>query len=115
GRRFRRRRTVLSGLPVGQHSLDSIARGPGGRLFLGIGSRRDAGGASGLSASVISFSPRGRRRVRVEARGLRNPYGLAFVPGTADLLVTDNGRDDLGLFRPPDEVNLVRVTERARS
>jgi glucose/arabinose dehydrogenase len=53
--------------------------------------------------------------VRLEARGLRNPFGLAFIPGTSVLLVTDNGRDDLGLRRPPDELNLLRVAGRARS
>jgi len=62
------------------------------------------------AATVISFDPDARpARPRIEARGLRNPFGLAFIPGTADLLVTDNGRDDLGLRRPPDEVNLVRT------
>jgi glucose/arabinose dehydrogenase len=112
GRRFRRRRAVLRGIPIGLHAVDSLAPGPGGRLYLGVGSRRDASPPTRrLEASVISFRPSGRG-VRVEARGFRNPYGLAFVPGTADLLVTDNGRDDLGLSRPPEEVNVVRVDRR---
>ena len=109
GRRFRRRRVVLPRLPVGLHNVDSITPGPGGRLYVGVGSVANARrGASRLSAAVLSFLPSGRA-LRVEARGLRNPYGLAFVPGTSRLLVSDNGRDDLGLFRPPDELNLVDV------
>jgi glucose/arabinose dehydrogenase len=112
GRRFRRRRSVLRGLPVGQHNVDSIVPGPGGRLYVGIGNPTNAGPPRhSLSAAVVSFLPSGRG-LRVEARGLRNPFGLAMVPGTDHLLVTDNGRDDLGPFRPPDELNLVRVPRR---
>jgi len=116
GRRFRGTRVVLSGLPVGRHTMDNVVRGPDGRLYLGIGSQGDATrGPSPLSASVISVDPGARRpRPRLEARGLRNPYGLAFIPGTRDLVVTDNGRDDLGLGRPPDEVNIIRTRGRAR-
>lgn len=102
GRRFAHRRTILAGLPVGRHTVDSIVTGPGdGRLYLGVGSVYDNHGRDGR---VVSFRPSGRG-LRVEARGLRNPYGLAFVPGTDQLLITDNGRDDLGPFRPPDELD----------
>ena len=108
GRRFARRRTVLKDIPVGRHSLDSIVEGPGGRLYMGVGSQHDArGSSSATSATVVSFRPSGRD-LRVEARGLRNPYGLAFIPGTRSLLVTDNGRDDLGRSRPNEELNLIR-------
>jgi glucose/arabinose dehydrogenase len=61
---------------------------------------------------VVSFKGDGSD-LRIEAKGLRGPFGLAFVPGTASLLVTDDGRDDLGLHRPPDELNLVRDVTRA--
>jgi glucose/arabinose dehydrogenase len=109
GRSFARSRVVLDGLPVGRHRLGSIVAGPGRRLYLGIGSRYDARGTGErLSATVVSFRPGGRGS-RVEARGLRNPYGLAFVPGTSRLLISEHGRDDLGLRRPPEELNLVDV------
>ncbi len=52
--------------------------------------------------------------MRVEATGLRNPYGLAFVPGTSRLLVAEHGRDDLGLRSPPEEIDLVRTRGPAR-
>lgn len=114
GARFRRRRTVVRNLPVGLHSVDSIVPGPDGRLYLGIGSQFDARASRHrLSGTVVSFLPSGRG-LRVEGRGFRNPYGMAFVPGTADLLVSDNGRDDLGLRRPPEELNLIRVRGPAR-
>ena len=56
---------------------------------------------------MISFKGDGSD-MRIEATGLRGPFGLAFLPGTASLLVTDDGRDDLGARRPPDELDLVR-------
>ena len=114
GRRFRRKRLVVGGLPTGRHRVDSLAAGPDGRLYLGVGSEHDARRSSRpLSATVVSFRPSGGG-VRVEATGLRNPYGLAFVPGTSRLLVAEHGRDDLGLRSPPEEINLVRTRERAR-
>lgn len=110
GRRFARSQVIVDGLPVGRHRLGSIVAGPGGRLFLGVGSRYD-NRASGerLSGTVVSFGPRGGS-LRVEATGLRNPYGLAFLPGSSLLLVSEHGRDDLGLRLPPEEVNMVDVT-----
>lgn len=111
GMRFHGSRAVLSGLPVGLHTMDNVVLGPDRLLYLGIGSREDARRGAPPSASVVRVDPDAARPVaRVVARGLRNPYGLAFVPGTADLVVTDNGRDDLGDGRPPDEVNVVRTT-----
>lgn len=116
GRAFGSRRVVLAGLPVGRHTIDNIVTGPDGLLYVGLGSVGDTRrGRSGLSATVLRFHPAARRPVpRVVARGLRNPFGLAFIPGTRDLVVTDNGRDDLGLSRPPDEVNVIDTTRPAR-
>src|SRR5215212_6279843 len=77
GRRFARSRVVVAGLPAGRHRVDSIVAGPGGRLYLGIGSEfDDRPSASRLAGPVVSFRP-GGGGLRVEARGLRNPYGLA--------------------------------------
>jgi glucose/arabinose dehydrogenase len=109
GRRFTRSRTVLRDIPIGEHTMDSIVPGPDGRLYVGVGSKFDAQPSPNrISGSVVSVLPSGQGR-RLEAYGLRNPYGLAFVPGTRTLLVTDNGRDDLGSFRPPDELNVVET------
>jgi glucose/arabinose dehydrogenase len=99
GRRFRRRAVALDGLPVGRHTVDSIVGGPNGRLYVGVGSIEDNRGRPGR---VLSFRP-GGHTARLEATGLRNPYGLAF--SGRRLLVTDNGRDDLGPFRPPEELD----------
>jgi glucose/arabinose dehydrogenase len=99
GRAFRRRRVALDRLTVGRHTVDSLVEGEAGRVFVGVGSTQDSQGRSGR---VISFDPR-TGQWTLEARGLRNPYGLAWWGRR--LLVTDNGRDDLGLTRPPDELN----------
>ena len=114
GRRFTRQRVVVDGLPTGRHRVDSLAAGPDGRLYLGVGSEFDARRSSHrLSGTVVSFLPDGSG-LRVEATGLRNPYGLAFIPDTARLLVSEHGRDDLGLRRPPEELNLIPTRGRAR-
>ena len=108
GRAFAHRRVVIPAISVGRHALGTIVPGPKGRLYLGAGAEQDAlAGGHLTSGTVVSFKGDGSD-LRIEAKGLRGPFGLAFLPGTASLLVTDDGRDDLGLRRPPDELNLVR-------
>jgi glucose/arabinose dehydrogenase len=111
GSRFTKRRVVVRGIPVGLHRVDSLAVGPDDRMYLGVGSREDTRAGGGVSSTIVSFKPSGGG-LRVEARGLRNPYGLAFIPGTSSLLVSDNGRDDLGLDSPPEELNVFDVRAR---
>jgi glucose/arabinose dehydrogenase len=114
GRRFAGGRRVVLAIPVWQHPLGTIVPGPAGRLNLGVGAEQNAlAGGHQTSGTVVSFKGDGSD-VRIEATGLRGPYGLAFIPRSASLLVTDDGRDDLGPSRPPDELNLVRdVTRKA--
>jgi glucose/arabinose dehydrogenase len=56
---------------------------------------------------VVSFLPDGGD-LRVEAGGIRAPVGLAYVPGTSDLFVTMNQRDNLGDQTPGDWLAVVR-------
>lgn len=113
GSSFASSRPVLSKVPIGEHTMDTILPGPDGRLYVGVGSMYDAKPSpQRISGSVISMLPSGRDR-RIEAHGLRNPYGLAFIPGTTQLLITDNGRDDMGNTRPPDELNIQNVATKA--
>ena len=96
GKALRARRTLLKGLPHGRHQQDNVVVGTDGRLYLGSGSTCDVcREKDSRSATILSVRPNGRD-LRVVARGLRNPYGLAFRPGTRQLYVTVNGRDDLG-------------------
>lgn len=108
GKTLRARRTLLKGLPYGRHQQDNVVVGGDGRLYLGSGSTCDAcKEKDSRSATILSVLPSGRE-LRVVARGLRNPYGLAFQPGTGRLYVTVNGRDDLG--EEPAEM-LVEVSQ----
>jgi glucose/arabinose dehydrogenase len=103
------RRTVLSGLPFGEHQQDAIVAGPDGRLYLGSGSTCDAcRQRDRRSAAVLSFRPDGSG-LRVVASGLRNPYGLVFAGKT--LYATANGQDKLGDGEPAEMV--VRITQGA--
>ncbi len=106
---FAKRRPVVTGLPTGLHQNDAVVAGPDGRLYMGLGSPCDACVPKDpRQAAVLSFRPDGSD-LRVVARGLRNPYGLAFIPGTQSLFITENGRDGLGLNAPPEELNRLEV------
>lgn len=41
----------------------------------------------------------------IYASGMRNPFDIAFHPETDELFATDNGRDDLGMDAPFEELN----------
>lgn len=93
------RHVVVEGLPFGEHQQDNVVFHRG-RLYWGSGSTCDAcRERDARSASVLSLRPDGTG-LRVVARGLRNPYGLAFQPGTGRLFASVNGQDDLD--RPGD-------------
>ncbi len=102
GKSLRARRTVVKGLPNGRHQQDNVVVGGDGRLYLGSGSTCDVcKEKDARSATILSVLPSGRD-LRVVAKGLRNPYGLAFQPGTGRLYATVNGRDDLGGSEPAE-------------
>jgi glucose/arabinose dehydrogenase len=96
GKSLRVRRTLVKGLPHGRHQQDNVVVGGDGRLYLGSGSTCDVcREKDSRSATILSVLPSGRD-LRIVARGLRNPFGVAFRPGTGRLYATVNGRDDLG-------------------
>ena len=103
-----RRRAIVSRLPHGLHQQDNVVVGRDGRLYFGSGSTCDAcRERSRLSATVLSVRPDGRD-LRVVARGLRNPFGLAVQPGTGRLFASVNERDELGAWEPAETVVEVR-------
>ena len=100
------RRAIVRGLPSGRHQQDNVVFARG-RLYFGSGSTCDVcRERSRFSATVLSVLPDGRD-LRVEARGLRNPYGLVVGPG-AEVYATVNGQDELGDSEPADTVVLLR-------
>ena len=64
-----------------------------------------------LSAAVLSVRPDGRD-LRVVARGLRNPFGLAVDPATGRLYASVNERDGLGAGEPAETVVEIRQGRR---
>lgn len=97
------RRVVVSGLPEGLHQQDNVVVHRG-RLYFGNGSTCDAcRERDRRSAAVLSMRPDGTG-LRVEARGLRNPFGLAIEPRSGRIYVSVNGRDKLGRGEPAESV-----------
>jgi glucose/arabinose dehydrogenase len=100
--------TTVVTLPADVGSANGLVMSPGGRLVMGISAPCDAcTPTSELAAAIVSFLPDGSD-VRVEASGIRAPVGLAYYPGTDDLFVTMNQRDDLGEATPGDWLAVVR-------
>lgn len=112
--RFANRKVIVSG-PVPGGENNNVLLAPDGSLLMGISSTCDhCVPASPWAATIVSFRPDGSR-LAVFARGIRAAYGLAFVPGTNDLLATMNQRDDLGSRTPGDWLALVRHGDNWRS
>jgi putative membrane-bound dehydrogenase-like protein len=102
------RATVVAGLPsFGLHQNDNLAVGPDGFIYMGQGTDCDhCVEADPRNGTILRFKPNGTE-LSVFARGMRNPYGLAFN-SVGDLFATDNDRDDLGPTEPPEELNAVQ-------
>jgi glucose/arabinose dehydrogenase len=101
------RRALVTGLPYGRHQQDNVVFSHG-RLYFGSGSTCDACREHDpRSATILSMHVDGSD-LRVVARGLRNPYGLALQPGTGRLYASVNNRDDLGPNEPAETVVRVR-------
>jgi glucose/arabinose dehydrogenase len=109
---LRNRHVVVSGLPFGEHQQDNVVVGRDGRLYLGSGSTCDVcRERNRRSATVLSMRPDGTD-LRVVARGLRNPYGLAVRPKTGRIYVSVNGQDKLGTRRRPEPAEMVVALRR---
>ena len=108
--RLTNRRVIVKGLPFGEHQQDNVVVAPGGkRLYWGSGSTCDAcKERDARSAAVLSLRPDGSD-LRIVARGLRNPYGLVFQPGTGRLYVSVNGQDELGTTADPEPAEMAVV------
>jgi glucose/arabinose dehydrogenase len=106
------RHVVVKGLPFGRHQQDNVVLGRDGRLYWGSGSTCDVcRERNPRSATILSLRPDGTD-LRIYARGLRNPYGLAFQPGTGRLYASVNGQDELGTGRDPEPAEMVVVVHR---
>jgi uncharacterized protein (TIGR03437 family) len=98
-----RAQVIVSNLPDNStqgyaHPLKSLAVGPDHSLYVGIGSSCNACAediaATPERASIWRYKGDGAGG-QLFAAGLRNPEGLAFVPGTNSLWAAVNNRDEL--------------------
>jgi glucose/arabinose dehydrogenase len=94
------------------HWTKSLAAGPDGMLYVGIGSNSNRG-ENGMNeererAAIWRVDPRTGRH-SLYATGLRNPAAIQFRPGTDTLYAAVNERDYLGSDLVPDY--LTRVQE----
>jgi len=96
---------VLLGGLCHVHSITAVS--PDGRLYLGSGATGNVcAEPNPESAAILSFNPDGTGP-QVSASGLRNPYGLAFQPGTGRLYADVNGQDNLGNAGDPEPADMV--------
>ena len=100
-------RFLVADLPFDKHQNDNLEFGPDGWLYIGVGSICDAcQDPDPRNASIVRFDVE-TGASEVFATGMRNPFDIAFHPETGDLFATDNGRDDLGMESPFEELNHV--------
>jgi len=98
-------RVLVNNLPTERHQNDNLKFGPDGWLYMGLGSTCDAcTELNPKSATILRFNVT-TGESEIYAMGLRNSYDLAFHPVTGELFATDNGRDDLGMDFPSEELN----------
>jgi glucose/arabinose dehydrogenase len=112
GGKLRLRRALVRDLPFGRHQQDNVVVGRDGRLYLGSGSTCDAcRERDPRSATILSLRPDGTD-LRVVARGLRNPFGLAVHPRSGRLYASVNEQDELGTVARPEPAETVVIVRR---
>lgn len=107
GRELARRRVLVRGIPFGLHQQDNVVVGRDGRLYWGSGSTCDACSEGDRRSAAVLSLRRDGRDLRVVARGLRNPFGLAVNPRSGRLYASVNEQDELG----PDTAETVVIVK----
>ncbi len=114
---------IITGLPShGDHQTNRPRFGPDGLLYFGQGSATDNGTPKSgrpadlpLNATILRMNVNDPNSLAVFARGLRNPFGIAFHPENGELFSTDGGSGEVCQVlpcpaddpAPPEEVNWV--------
>jgi len=82
----------------------------GKKMYVSIGSRSNVSdnAAEENRARIFEFNPDGTEQ-NVYAWGIRNAVGIAFRPGTNELWMSTNERDEIGEDLPPDYISSVRL------
>jgi glucose/arabinose dehydrogenase len=107
--------TKVVALPAGRinhhWTRGLVANADGSKLYVSVGSNSDYG-ERGLDkeadrAAILEIDLRARTK-RIYASGMRNPIGLAWVPGSDALWAAVNEREELGGDLPPDYMTAVK-------
>jgi glucose/arabinose dehydrogenase len=94
----------------GGHWTRAIVFSPDGKkMYVSIGSRSNVSDNAREKnrARIFEFNPDGTGQ-RVYAWGVRNAVGIAFRPGTDELWMSTNERDEIGEDLPPDYISSVK-------
>lgn len=86
------------------HGWKFIRFGPDGKLYVPVGAPCNICEATDPHATIWRMNADGTGR-EIFARGIRNSVGFDWHPVTGELWFTDNGRDQWGDDRPPEELN----------
>ncbi|MEO7786304.1 MAG: sorbosone dehydrogenase family protein [Sphingomicrobium sp.] len=107
--------TLLTPLPAGEinhHWTKSLVLSPDGqRLYATVGSNSNIvenGFDAEINRADVLEIDRVSGRWRIFATGLRNPNSPVFYPGTNDLYVVVNERDEIGAHLVPDYMTRVQ-------
>ncbi|MGE0815529.1 MAG: PQQ-dependent sugar dehydrogenase [Vicinamibacterales bacterium] len=98
--------TLPSSTPA-MHTSRTIAFGPDGRLYVGIGSSCNVCVEGDARRTTIQVFDGPGSPGRTFAAGLHNPVGFDWDPATGRLWSADTGQEKLGDDYPPDEINLI--------
>jgi glucose/arabinose dehydrogenase len=89
------------------HRTRTVAQGPDGKLYIGIGSSCDVCREDTPQRAAILRLNSDGSGLEVFASGLRNTVGFDWRPFTNELWGADMGRNNLGQNLPPDEFDLI--------
>lgn len=89
------------------HTSRTIAFGPDGRLYVGIGSSCNVCVEGDARRTTIQVFDGKGSKGRTFAAGLHNAVGFDWDPATGKMWSADTGQEGLGDDYPPDEINLI--------
>jgi glucose/arabinose dehydrogenase len=114
GSEFAKHKQILNGpLPEGENDL--LVMSPRGRFLMGVSATCDSCvPKSKWSGAIVSFRPDGSD-LRLYASRIRAPVGLVYFPGSDNLFVSMNQRDNLGAATPGDWLAIVKEGQNWRS
>jgi len=93
----------------GHWTRDIVFSPDGKKMYVSVGSYSNVSDSAKESdrARIFEFNPDGTGQ-KVYAWGIRNAVGIAFRPGSNELWMSTNERDELGNDLPPDYISSVR-------